>query len=45
MGQTNSGENKRSMERRLNLKNICQGFDCMPLEMYMDSVVSFVKEE
>ena len=43
--RTNSSESKRSMERRLNLKSICQGFDHMPLEMYMDSVISFMKDE
>ena len=42
---TNSSESKGSMERSFDLRIICQGLDHMPLEMYMDSVVSFMKNE
>ena len=43
--RNNAQEKRRSEERRQDLKGICQGYDNLPLPAFMDSVVSFMKDD
>ena len=41
----NKSRNQRNLNRRKDLKALCSNFSQMPIEMYMQSIVAFMKNK